>query len=67
MKKLAALLAAGALLMTVGVGSVGATSPAFTLVTGGLHSPRGLAFGPDGRLFVAEAGLGSGTAVQGIA
>ena len=27
-----------------------------TQVVGGLHSPRGLAFGPGGQLFVAQAG-----------
>src|SRR5436190_12335537 len=29
---------------------------AITQVVGGLHSPRGLAFGPGGQLFVAETG-----------
>src|SRR6266567_3268455 len=31
-----------------------------TPVANGLNSPRGLAFGPGGSLFVAEAGLGAG-------
>jgi len=31
-----------------------------TLVANGLNSPRGLAFGPGGSLYVAEAGLGAG-------
>lgn len=32
--------------------------PAFTVVADGLQSPRGLAFGPGGRLYVAQAGAG---------
>ena len=40
--------------------------PPFTIVWGGLHNPRGLAFGANGRLYVAEAGLGAGTTDDGI-
>jgi len=34
--------------------------PSFTCVMSGLDSPRGLAFGPEGALYVAEAGHGAG-------
>lgn len=34
--------------------------PAFTCVMSGLDNPRGLAFGPEGALYVAEAGRGAG-------
>jgi hypothetical protein len=36
-----------------------------TLYASGLEGPRGLAFGPDGSLYVAEAGLGGSTSTAG--
>ena len=40
--------------------------PGFTSVAAGLDNARGLAFGPDGVLYVAEAGhVGEGPCVQG--
>src|ERR1700747_2287838 len=38
-----------------------AQSSGFTVVAGGLNGPRGLKFGPDGALYVAEAGSGGDT------
>ena len=38
----------------------------FTVVVGGLQNPRGLTFGPGGRLYVAQAGTGGGTATGKI-
>lgn len=35
--------------------------PPFTIVASGLSSPRGLTFGPGGRLYVAQAGSGGDT------
>ena len=35
--------------------------PTYTVVAGGLASPRGLTFGPGGRLYVAQAGTGGHT------
>lgn len=32
----------------------------------GLNGPRGLKFGPDGKLYVAEAGTGGATSTQGV-
>src|SRR5277367_6664876 len=37
--------------------------PGGTVVAAGLEGPRGLTFGPDGLLYVAEAGLGGAQAV----
>jgi hypothetical protein len=36
-----------------------------TIYASGLEGPRGLAFGPDGSLYVAEAGLGGSTSTAG--
>jgi hypothetical protein len=66
MKRPLVSLVVGALLATTAVASASAAGPAFTVVADGLHSPRGLAFGPGGRLYVAEAGLGSGNATDGL-
>ena len=33
-------------------------SDSFTVILDGLQSPRGLTFGPGGRLYVAQAGTG---------
>ena len=35
-------------------------APKVTVVMSGLDNPRGLAFGPEGALYVAEAGRGGG-------
>jgi len=60
-RPITAAVAGACLVATLAAGTVGAASPAFTVVVDGLHSPRGLAFSPNGTLYVAEAGLGSGT------
>jgi glucose/arabinose dehydrogenase len=45
--------------MTAGVRA----DPPYTVVADGLQSPRGLTFGPGGRLYVAQAGSGGNTGV----
>jgi hypothetical protein len=56
-----ALVAAGAATVLIAALMPGAASavPPFQVVADGLHSPRGLTFGPGNRLYVAEAGSGS--------
>jgi hypothetical protein len=65
-QRLLAGLVAGSLLASVAATSVAAADPPFTVVADGLHNPRGLAFGPGGVLYVAEAGLAGGNEHDGI-
>jgi hypothetical protein len=44
----------------------GAAGPTVTTYTTGLTNPRGLTFGPDGHLYVAEAGVGGGQTAADI-
>jgi hypothetical protein len=37
----------------------------FTVIASGLNAPRGLRFGPDGALYVAEAGMGGSNSTAG--
>jgi hypothetical protein len=55
----AAVVAAGALVLTAAVpAQAGGVHPPPWTVAGNLDNPRGLAFGPDGALYVAESGRG---------
>ena len=40
---------------------VSAASPTWTRIASGLHNPRGVDVGPDGNVYVVEAGVGAGT------
>jgi hypothetical protein len=60
MKKIIALLSVGFLLSLLSIAPAFAAGP-YTVVLDGLQSPRGLAFGPGGILYVAQAGSGGNT------
>jgi len=49
---------AGLALVSAGVVHAESSGPTVTTYATGLTNPRGLTFGPDGHLYVAEAGLG---------
>ena len=57
----AAVAVMAALLVPVSARGQAVTLPTVTVVASGLNNPRGLVFGPDGALYVAEGGTG-GTA-----
>jgi hypothetical protein len=46
---------------------VAPAAPQLTVLATGLNNPRGLAFAPNGKLYVAEAGLGAGDGNGGFA
>jgi len=56
----------GVVLFTLLMISPAIAAGPFTVVVGGLQNPRGLTFGPGGRLYVAQAGSGGATATGRI-
>jgi hypothetical protein len=49
------------LLMGLALGSIPATATTTPVFASGLNNPRGLHFGPDGQLYLAEGGVGGST------
>jgi hypothetical protein len=60
MNRLRVTLVYAGLAVLLAAAPAAASSPFHTIATG-LLNPRGLALGPNGRLYVAEAGVGAGT------
>jgi len=64
--RVSATLMSAAAMLTLGCLTVHAQQPSgFKVYASGLDAPRGLRFGPDGYLYVAEAGTGGGTSTAG--
>jgi hypothetical protein len=58
MRRLALLSAVASAALVVAAGAGAQATPPFEVVMSGLDNPRGLAWGPEGGLYVAEAGRG---------
>ncbi len=59
-----AALASALMALAIAAVPVSAAGPSVQVVASGLDNPRGLAFGPDGALYVAEAGVGGDLACR---
>ena len=57
------LIALGAILVLSSMGGRAVAQSSLQVIASGLDNPRGLAFGPDGALYVAEAGRGGTSAL----
>jgi hypothetical protein len=62
---ISAVAVMAAFLVPVSARAQAPAQPTVTVVASGLNNPRGLAFGPDGALYVAEGGVGGTTSTVG--
>jgi hypothetical protein len=65
MNRMRLALACAGLAVLLAAAPAAASSP-FHVIATGLLNPRGLSLGPNGRLYVAEAGVGAGSDVEGL-
>ncbi len=66
MRRTSAALFAVAVTAALTAAPATAANPTWTRIASGLHNPRGVDVGPDGNVYVVEAGVGAGTSTPDV-